>query len=69
MLVLNALVTFALMVIICPTLVKKRKKWGRGERISDLKIHLNACAIEQSNHIMLIMSMHENRLMITGKEC
>lgn len=59
MLVLNALVTFALMVITCPTLDKKKKKTViLAHLISDLEIHLNVCAIEQF-HLMLIMFMHE----------
>lgn len=69
MLVLNALLTFALMVITCPTLVEKKKKNTSvilAHLISDLKIHLNMCAIEQFHLTMLIMLMHEKcKLMIT----
>ena len=68
MLVLNALLTFALMVITCPTLVEKKKNTSviLAHLISDLKIHLNMCAIEQFHLTMLIMLMHEKcKLMIT----
>lgn len=68
MLVLNALLTFALMVITCPTLVEKKKKPSviLAHLISDLKIYLNMCAIEQFHLTMLIMLMHEKcKLMIT----
>lgn len=69
MLVLNALVTFALMVITCPTLVKKKKiSVIPAHVISDVKICLNACAIEQFHLIILITFVLEKfKLMITEK--
>lgn len=69
MLVLNALVTFALMVITCPTLVKKKKKVLSNPSTSHfrLKIWLNACATEQFYLIMLLMFVRENLRFITKK--